>query len=373
MQLANKVLLTLFLLSPFLSFSQTGKLEKKKQKERSAEDDAIWFKKNAFTNTEINILAGYYQQEGDHSAVLGGTGTEELTDFTPTIIVNVPIDSSRQLSINLGVDFYSSASTDNIDDISSASGKDSREHLDLTFTKRIPYRRKTFNVSAGYSTEYDVESVNVGASWTKESYNGNREFTIGGKAYFDTWSIYSPQEFVVPNISGEGEESDTRQSYTLSFNYSQVISKRLQASISLEGVYQTGLLSTPFHRVFINDGVDVTGLTERELINSPKLRTVERLPDSRLKLPIGLTVNYYASDLFVFRLKYRFYTDDFGLTGNTFNVDVPVKINPFLSVIPFYRYHTQTAADYFKNLDSIPAMMTTILLITICLILAVIK
>jgi hypothetical protein len=35
------------------------------------------------------------------------------------------------------------------------------------------------------------------------------------------------------------------------------------------------------------------------------------------------------------------------VTAHTASVELPVKINRFLSVYPFYRYHTQTAADYF--------------------------
>ncbi len=309
--------------------------------------DRSWFKKGAFTETEINILSSYYDQDGNHSPVTGGTGTEQLTDFTPTIIVNVPLDSAKQLSINFGIDFYSSASTDNIDDVSSTSSSDSREHVDFSYTQRLPYRRETFTVSGGLSSEYDVNSVSFGGSWTKESKDGNRELSFNGKAFLDKWKIYSPDEFRSQGV-GDGQQSDSRNSYAFGIGYGQILSKRLQASISGEIVYQDGMLSTPFHRVFFNDGVDVSGLTERQLINSSKLRRVENLPGTRVKLPFGIRLNYYASDFIVLRSHYRFYWDDFGIVGNTFDLEAPLKITPFFSVIPFYRYHTQTTADYFK-------------------------
>ena len=44
---------------------------------------------------------------------------------------------------------------------------------------------------------------------------------------------------------------------------------------------------------------------------------------------------------------YRFYTDDWGITSHTADIEVPVKITPFLSVSPFYRFYTQSAANYF--------------------------
>ena len=39
--------------------------------------------------------------------------------------------------------------------------------------------------------------------------------------------------------------------------------------------------------------------------------------------------------------------DDWGLTAHTLSLEVPVKINPFLSIAPTYRYYTQSAADQF--------------------------
>jgi hypothetical protein len=35
------------------------------------------------------------------------------------------------------------------------------------------------------------------------------------------------------------------------------------------------------------------------------------------------------------------------LKAHTANLEVPIKITPFLSLSPFYRYYTQTAIKYF--------------------------
>ncbi|MGB0930120.1 MAG: DUF3570 domain-containing protein, partial [Chitinophagales bacterium] len=93
------------------------------------------------------------------------------------------------------------------------------------------------------------------------------------------------------------------------------------------------LLSTPFHRVFFAEQAQAK---------------VEQLPSSRLKIPLGLRMNYYLSDKILLRSYYRFYTDDWGITGHTASIEIPFKINRFFSIYPHYRYHTQTAADYFK-------------------------
>jgi len=53
---------------------------------------------------EINFLFNYYEQEGNHSAVTGGIGTEALTNMAPMIQVNVPIDSVHIVNVSLGED-----------------------------------------------------------------------------------------------------------------------------------------------------------------------------------------------------------------------------------------------------------------------------
>lgn len=312
---------------------------------------------------EVNILASYYEQDGEHSPVTGGIATEELTDFTPTVTVFVPLDANSTLSANLGVDFYSSASTDNIDtDVSSDSEKDARIHLNIGYTRKIPKRSETYGFTLGVSKEYDVLSFLGGASWVKESKDSNRELGINAHVFYDTWDLYLPVEFRIPKprndrddddddyLSGDGQDSDTRTSVDFSVVYSHVFTKRFQASIEAGIVYQTGLLSTPFHRVFFNDGVDINNLSNPiDIITSPKLRKIETLPGSRIKVPIGLRLNYYANNLMVFRFYYRYYHDDFGITGNTLSLDVPIKTSNYFSIFPFYRFHTQTAADHFKE------------------------
>jgi hypothetical protein len=52
-------------------------------------------------------------------------------------------------------------------------------------------------------------------------------------------------------------------------------------------------------------------------------------------------------DNVILRTYYRYYKDDWGLEAHTANIETSVKVSPFFSVTPFYRYYTQTAVDYF--------------------------
>jgi hypothetical protein len=74
---------------------------------------------------------------------------------------------------------------------------------------------------------------------------------------------------------------------------------------------------------------------------------VEKLPDNRMKIPLGFRANYFLGDKVVLRSFYRYYHDDWGLTAHTVQLESSVKLTPFLSVTPFYRYYGQSAIDFF--------------------------
>ena len=77
------------------------------------------------------------------------------------------------------------------------------------------------------------------------------------------------------------------------------------------------------------------------------LDTIEKLPPTRFKLPVGVRANYFMGDNVVFRSYFRYYTDDWGIKSTTASLEVPIKVTPFFSVSPYYRYYKQTAATYF--------------------------
>ena len=74
---------------------------------------------------------------------------------------------------------------------------------------------------------------------------------------------------------------------------------------------------------------------------------IERLPETRLKTPVGIRFNYYISELFVFKTYYRYYFDDWGIKAHTVNVELPVKVSQKFTLYPSYRFYSQNASDYF--------------------------
>jgi len=313
-------------------------------------------KNRTLDETEINFLYNYYNQDGNHSPVTGGNGTEELDCQSPVIMINVPIDTIHNVSVIYGVDYYTSASSDRIDRfissasaqyLSAASGKDLRNHADIGYTYTNQIKRYSLGITGGFSKEFDVTSLSAGFSMSKTTKNENTEFALKGSYYQDTWKLIYPGE--IRNGEnyrfGNDEEDydlDTRNTINLSFSWMQVLSKKLHFILLTDFVMQRGILHTPFHRVYFDDGFDFP-----DSLLFIKTMFPENLPRERNKLPLGLRLNYYLSDRIVVRTSYRFYIDNFGMTAHTASIELPVKVNRWLTAYPMFRIHSQTASKYF--------------------------
>jgi hypothetical protein len=282
---------------------------------------------------DVNFLFSYYAQDGENSAVTGGKGTQELSDIAGKVIVHVPMDSLTILNVETSLNVYSSASTDRIDfAMSSASSQDAHLEGAASVDRSLAGTRMGLNFGAGGSIESDYISASVGGGWSLASKDQSRLFSVNGRAFFDRWIVYLPVEFrKLPNAF---EGTDKRRSYSLGLSYSQIINPRMQAGISAEAVLQSGLLSTPFHRVYTSD----------DTLNA----RLEKLPDHRFKVPLAVRLNYFLGDQVILRFYYRFYWDDFGIRAHTMSLETPVRIGNALTIFPFYRFHTQTASEYFQ-------------------------
>ncbi|TDM00226.1 MAG: hypothetical protein C4K58_03095 [Flavobacteriaceae bacterium] len=292
---------------------------------------------------EMNFVTGYYVQNGNNAAVTGGIGDENLTDIATTFNISLAKydekDNKHSLNLEMGVDAYTSASSDKIDPstISSASNADMRIYPSVNYLYQNDKNR--YKVGAGYtmSSEYDYTSNGLNALFSKWSKDKNKEVTAKASVFLDQWKVIYPIE-LRPVGYGSGSEhgsgqidTEDRNSYNFGIVYSQVINQNLQLALLADYGYQEGLLATRFHRTYFTDGS----------------KKVENLPDTRTKIPVGLRASYFLGDNMVLRGFYRYYTDNWDVQAHTASLEVSYKITPFVSIAPSYRFYTQTQAEYF--------------------------
>ena len=309
-----------------------------------AAKDTSQYKSRKLTFEEANLVTSYYNQTGNNSAVTGGVGTEKLSDYSAAFDVKLTKWDKRfrkhTFDVEVGIDHYTSASSDNVNPqtVSGASHADTRIYPSLNWNRENEKTGTTIGGGLSASTEFDYQSFGANLFFAQKTKNRNGEFTAKIQGYLDKVSLIYPSELRTPGNTGGGNgerendyASTPRNSFSGSLSYSQIMNKRLQLMFIADLVYQKGYLGLPFHRVYFNNS------TER----------VENLPGTRLKIPLGFRANYFIGDKVVLRSFYRYYTDDWGLKAHTLQVETSVKLSPFFSFTPFYRYYTQTAVDYF--------------------------
>lgn len=299
-------------------------------------NDSTVFKSRKLKVEEINFVSSYYNQNGDNASVTGGVGSEKLADIANVFDVRlIRYDKNQKkqsVDFELGIDHYTSASSDKVDlqANSSASHADTRFYSSANFSNENTTKGNSYGGGISFSTEYDYTSMGAQINFSKKTNNRSGEFTAKFQAFLDQLSLIAPIELRgAPNADDGGRAS--RKTFAGSFSFSQIISERLQVALLADIVQQQGYLSLPFHRVYFKDA---------------KVHQ-EKLPDSRFKLPLAFRANYFLGDKFIIKTYYRFYKDDWDLVAHTFNIEVPYKVTPFISVIPFYRLYNQSAAKYF--------------------------
>lgn len=364
----------LFLLLSSLSFSQE-------------KDSTVVFKKRVLESTEVDFLASYYKQDGLHSAVSGGIGSENLTDIASNIIVAIPMNDDDVLTVDAGISAYTSASSSNINPLDSnkpnpwqassgASAQDALASLVVNYSHSSDDRNFIWNADVSVSSEYDYFSLGFGGGITKLFNNKNSEISLKGNAYLDTWQPIYPIEFrdnlptvydqtgAISNLYNPNFISWTskaRNSFSVSLRYSQVINKKSHFSVFFDVLQQQGQLSSPYHRMYFADK-DNFYVGDPQFIPNYQSETnkgayqladaIEKLPDTRFKIPFGIRYNYYLNETVSFRTYYRFYTDNWDVQSHTASIEIPFKISSKFTLFPMYRFYTQTKSKYFAPFET---------------------
>src|SRR5258708_4661103 len=322
---------------------------------------------------EVNLVSSYYNQTADKSAVMGGRtdskGIGDVTDLANGLELKFvgwdPKGRKNSVRAGVGLGYHAAACKADVDSSGHARNNGTRIYPTLDWTIENGKKGTEFGLGAYYSAEHNYyHSIGLNTSLSKKNHH-NGEFSVKLTGFFDQIKMIKPSELIpfdsvkttsttdsvvyITTASGRTEAltyvngqvtggntktvipSKARDTYTASFSFSQVINDRIQGSIAMDLVYQSGYLGLPFHRVFLNTGKD----------------TIENLPSQRFKLPIGIRLNYFVGDNIILRSYYRFYVDNWGMVSHTASLEVPVKITPFFSISPFYRYYVQTAVNYF--------------------------
>jgi hypothetical protein len=379
----------------------------------------VVYKKRVLESIEVDFLLSYYKQDGLHSSVSGGMGSEKLTDLASNIVVAIPLNDDDVLTVDAGLSAYTSASSSNINPFnatgasgrggddddrvasapygtpwqasSGASAQDVLGSAVINYSHNSDDRNFIWNADLAFSNEYDYTSIGFGGSVSKLFNNKNTEISLKANAYLDQWRPIYPTELheygsyglnfqnngffsgvTILDQNGNASTSylpnkfkawntTNRNSYSASFGFSQVATKRMQFSLFIDILQQEGMLSTPYHRIYFADKPNYY-IGQAQYISVYETAQnngvyhladdIERLPSTRFKIPFGSRLNYYVNERLTLRTYYRYYWDDWGITSQTASIELPIKLTDKFTVSPTYRYYTQQSSKYFAPYET---------------------
>lgn len=276
----------------------------------------------------------------------------------------------------------------------SPSGEDTWLNGVLSYTHSSENKNTIYGGKISVSHEFDYSSLGAGFHFSRLFNRKNTEIDLSATIYLDKWRPQYPTEikmYILNNgdlrsgfftgvkiykqngqiankfgndvwrpLHPEFITDRNRNTYTFNFGFSQILSKKWQMALLTEISYQSGQLGNPMQRVYFADKPnyyignpnDIPYYTEKKNTGVFHLADdYERLPASRLKIPLGMRMHYYLSDKIVLRSYYRYYYDDWGIKSHTFQIDVPYKLSDNYMIYPGFRYYTQTGSVYFAPYD----------------------
>jgi hypothetical protein len=294
------------------------------------------------SKTAIELVYNHYAQTGNNSAVTGGTGTEKLTIYGPQLNIT-KTKGKNSLNLNVGSDIISSASTDNIDFIvSSASIIDARTHAAVEYDRNIEKHNLVLSGGASASIESDYFSIGTKIGLSKQDKKRLSTYSLFYNQFNDDlrWGrldegVWKAQKLIYPQELRYKEWFNfyKRNSYNLKLGYTRIINKRTIVGVFPEFTLQRGLLSTPFHRVYFNDGTI----------------KVENLPTERLKNALGLKLNRFVKGNIILKNTLNGYTDNFGINAFSIENETALKLKSYLTLLVNARFYKQAGSNYFKK------------------------
>ncbi len=189
----------------------------------------------------------------------------------------------------------------------------------------------TLSPQLAFSRESDYESIGVALTHAWEVNEKNTTLSWGLSHAFDR---------VLPNPGAAIDEPRRKDTTDLLLGVSQLLGPKTVLTVNLTLGYSEGYLADPYKRVLFDDFPYTPGM--------PYTVFPERRPGHKFR-----QVGYVAVNQFVEPLRgaaeasYRLHHDDGGIWAHTISVEWHQKLPGRVTVSPLFRYHTQTAANFY--------------------------
>ncbi len=306
----------------------------------NARSDADDSPKDGVRIEEARVRFNYVDQKGfgyQSQAGPGPAGSERLRVYQPMFYVRFRQNPKVEHTITVPIDVITSASTDSIDAISSASRNNEAASLNVNTRVKITDDDTLKFTYGGHGEEW-YASVFGGFGYTRDLAQDNATISARIDGSFDWFTPYGPwPRTLVPTSS----KFDLRGSLSGSVEVSQILGPTTLVKAGYGITWQKGALLTPWNSVpfLCNPGV-----------TECLARLQEKFPGTRLRQSVsGLIAQHIPKTSTTVRLSYRFYADDYDVRAHTLLGEIYQYVTERAYISAHYRAHRQTAVYFWTT------------------------
>lgn len=203
--------------------------------------------------------------------------------------------------------------------LSGASGIQDRR-AELSIGTRYYLENGSVGGNIGYSEEDDYRATYAGL--TGERHFNNDSTTVSLGISYSADDIFPVDAEIFNRVVSENKRSTSGV-----VNVSQIIDQVSTVQVALSITEQAGFLTDPY-----------------------KLRDTR--PDQKTQIALSTSYRRYIrrADA-AWHINYRYYHDDFGVASQTVDMSWHQNLGRNFQLVPTLRYYSQSAADFFTNVD----------------------
>ncbi len=248
-----------------------------------------------------------------------------------SVLVRKKFTEDFALETSYFVDKVSGAS---IDVLSQASTiRDERKQK--TGTAEYVHDKTTYTASYINSVERDYRSNTSSFSLKQDMFGDLTSLTMAFAHTTDTVGENNGTAFA-PVITWVGHA----ESYNYDVDLSQILTKNFIAGLNVNVVADDGYLANPYRSVRYLDSQNAKGYSLASQV----------YPDTRTSTAVQVQAKYYLPYRAAVTGSYRYFTDTWGIVGNTFELDYTHPIRNLWILEGRFRYYKQNSATFYSDL-----------------------
>ena len=256
-------------------------------------------------------------------------GGMDITGYSAT--ARAKITENFAVEANYFIDKVSGAS---IDVLSQASQiKDERKQKSGTI--EYLHDKTTYTASYTSSVERDYISDTASISLSQDMFGDLTTVTLG---FSDTHNTVGENNGTAndPNVAWIGHAL----SRAYSGGVSQIVTKNFIAGVNLQVITDAGYLANPYRSIRYLDPTNPKGYSLGNQV----------YPDTHTSTAVQVQGKYYLPYRAAVTAIYRYYTDTWGVVGNTYELDYTHPIKNRWIFEGRVRYYKQSAASFYSDL-----------------------